>query len=98
MAQKSKSLTPKPPRRDHGEVSDAFALDVPFGGQQVGLTGVCWVPSLWTCHGLPWSQVKFWLKSDPDSPILSQPQRPAASCHQLSRELASKVQTIMAGL
>jgi len=35
-------------QRDHGEVSDAFALDVPFGGQQV----------------------KFWLKSDPDSPIL----------------------------
>lgn len=38
MAQKSKSFVqPKPPRRDQGDqVSDAFALDVPFGGQQVG--------------------------------------------------------------
>lgn len=38
MAQKSKSfIQPKPPRRDQGDqVSDAFALDVPFGGQQVG--------------------------------------------------------------
>ena len=43
------SPPPLVPRRDQG--TDAFALDVPFGGQQV----------------------KFWLKSDPDSPILPQP-------------------------
>ncbi|CAK9067941.1 unnamed protein product [Durusdinium trenchii] len=36
-------------QRDDG--SDVFALDVPFGGQQV----------------------KFWLKSDPESPILPDP-------------------------